>query len=133
MLKITKLVVPVTMAGIIGLTSVAVAAAETQKPENAVNCLQLNRIQNTDIIDNKRIVFQSGMNDYYLNTLPYACHGLKINDSFIYETSINQLCHVDTIKVLDQTGPGISSGASCGLGYFEPITKDQIKKLKESL
>lgn len=133
MLKITKLVVPVVMAGIIGMTSVAVAAAETQKPENAVNCLQLNRIQNTDIIDNKRIVFQSGVNDYYLNTLPYACHGLKVNDSFIYETSINELCHVDTIQVLDQTGPGVSSGASCGLGYFEPITKDQIKKLKESL
>lgn len=131
---IQKALVPVTVAAMICLTGLPVAQAQqTRKPEGSVNCLDLRRIQDVDVIDNTRIVFQSGLNDYYLNTLPYHCNGLRLNDAIMYDTSLNEICNVDVITVLDSVGAGFSPGNSCGLGYFEPISKDEIKTLKESL
>lgn len=134
MLNIRKSPVAFAVAGIIGLTGLSAAnAQQPDKPKDAVLCLKTDRIQDVEVIDNTHIVFRSGVNDYYLNTLPYNCNGLKLNDKIMYDASVNQLCNVDTVKVLDSSGPGLSSTNSCGLGYFQPITKEEIKALKESL
>lgn len=119
---------------LISVTGVpGVLAQQETGVDQAVPCLKLSRIQDVDIIDSRRIVFQSGINDYYLNTLPYACNGLKLNDSFMYQTSLNEICNVDVITVLNDIGPDYNAGVSCGLGKFEPVSKEDIKKLKSSL
>lgn len=134
MFNLRKFVIPVSVAGAVSLAGLSVAHAEQAgKSATSVQCLKLDRIQNVDVIDNTRIVFQSGVNDYYLNTLPYNCNGLKLNDAIMFDTSLNEICNVDTITVLGTAGPGFSPGPSCGLGYFEPISKEQIKTLKKSL
>lgn len=108
-------------------------AQQTGQVDQSVPCINKTRIQNVDIVDNKNIVFQTGINDYYLNTLPYACNGLKLNDSFMFRTSLNELCTVDVITVLDDIGPEFQTGPSCGLGRFEPVSEEEIKTLKNNL
>jgi hypothetical protein len=40
---------------------------------------------------------------------------------------------VDTISVLTRYGDTYETGPSCGLGTFEPITKEEIQILKDEL
>lgn len=94
-------------------------------------CLRLSSIDHTDVIDDQNILFYMHGKEIYRNHLPYPCAGLRINDTFMYRTSLNQLCNVDIITVLDNIGFGFSPRNSCGLGLFYPVTKDDAKKLKE--
>jgi len=108
-------------------------ANQADNTDNSIPCLSLSRIKNVDILDNKHLVFQTGVNDYYLNTLPYACNGLRLNDSFLYSSSINQICNVDVISVLNKFGSGYQSGPSCGLGVFVAVNKEEITTLRNDL
>ena len=69
--------------------------------------------------------------DIYLNRLPNRCPGLKVADAFTYATSLNRVCNVDIIRVLRQSGGRFFPGPACGLGKFEPITRDEVALLKE--
>src|SRR5262245_44002092 len=97
--SIMKYVLIGLMAGATCFTGLTQAASD---PGQSLSCLKLSRIKDVDILDNEHIVFRTGLNDYYLNKLPYACNGLKINDAFLYRTSINEICDLDMIKVLDK-------------------------------
>jgi len=108
-----------------------VAAEQSDAEESPVRCISLSRIKNTSILDKQNIVFYMNGGKQYLNTLPYACHGLSKNKPFMYRTSLNQLCDLDIITVLDDFGDGLMPRASCGLGTFTPITEDDIKMLKK--
>ena len=110
-----------------------VHAQDAVTDKEPIRCVKIDRIENVDVIDNENVVFQIGINDYYLNTLPYACNGLRLNESIMYRTSTNELCDIDVITVLDKIGPGFQAGPSCGLGKFKPITREEIKTLKASL
>jgi hypothetical protein len=48
----------------------------------------------------------------------------------MYRTSLNQLCDLDVITVLDDSGFGLMPQASCGLGQFYAIDKQGIEDLK---
>jgi hypothetical protein len=95
-------------------------------------CLDLLRIESTEIIDDKRIVFHLSGGQMYLNTLDFACAGLSRGDPFLYKTSMSQLCDLDLITVLHQQGAGFIQGPSCGLGKFERVTKEQVAMLKRA-
>ncbi len=110
-----------------------VHAQDAVTDKEPIRCVKIDRIENVDVIDNENVVFQIGINNYYLNTLPYACNGLRLNESIMYRTSTNELCDIDVITVLDKIGPGFQAGPSCGLGKFKPITREEIKTLKASL
>jgi hypothetical protein len=90
-------------------------ARPTGEPEN---CLQLIRIRETKVRDNRTIDFVMNNGDIYRNTLPFECPGLAFDERFAYRTSINRLCNVDTITVLHSDG---MRGATCGLGQFQPV------------
>jgi len=94
-------------------------------------CVSLSRIDHTEVVDNQNILFHMRGGKIYRNHLPYTCSGLKISNTFMYRTSLNQLCNVDIITVLDNIGFGYSPRNSCGLGHFYPVTKDDVRKLKE--
>lgn len=108
-------------------------AQDTAGAEKDMSCISTSRIKQVDIIDNSNVVFRTGVNDYYLNTLPRVCNGLKLNDTILYSTSTNRLCNVDVIIVLDRAGPDFQTGPSCGLGHFASISKEEITELKTNL
>jgi hypothetical protein len=96
-------------------------------------CVSLSRIDHTDVIDDQNIIFYMHGNKIYRNHMPYPCSGLRLRDTFMYRTSLNQLCNVDIITVLDNMGFGFSPRNSCGLGMFYPVTKEDVAKLKEQV
>ena len=89
--------------------------------DDAVRCISLARIDRVNVLDNQSIEFHMRGGESYINILPHSCPGLRRNQPFMYRTSLNQLCDLDIITVLDQGGFGLRPMGSCGLGRFEPL------------
>ena len=85
-----------------------------------VDCLSLHQIRNTRIRSDTVIDFYVGGGKVYRNTLPMACPQLGFEERYLHKTSTGDVCSPDTITVL-QAG-GLTEGASCGLGKFQPVT-----------
>jgi len=123
-----------TVAVVLGALAVNVAPALAKDNEagtkgvavgEKVNCLDIVRIRNTRVLDDKTILFYMRGNEVYKNTLPTACPQLGFEKTFTYSTSLTQLCHTDIITVLFATP--LQEGASCGLGLFEKIDPTSLK------
>jgi hypothetical protein len=85
----------------------------------AVSCVTSSRISETRVRSDRVIDFVMNNRKVYRNTLPNSCPGLGFNETILYKTQTNELCSVDIITVLQQ--PGLTRGASCGLGQFQPV------------
>lgn len=109
------------------------AAQDLVSQDPPKQCVQLTSIRHISILDSSHIVFYMNGGKRYLNTLPYTCSGLKMSGTIMYRTSLSQLCDLDIITVLESVGGEYRPGASCGLGTFEPITDQEITKLKAEL
>ncbi len=106
---------PSTVASAIPPRAPARAAAASR------SCVDLNRIREARVVDDKTIDFYLSSREVLRNTLPNACPQLGFEKAFTYATSLSQLCSVDIITVIIQGG-GPHRGASCGLGPFVPYT-----------
>jgi len=110
--------------------AVAGCAADPDRPARAQQtmvpvgqpqtCVDTVRIRSTTVVDDRTIDFTMTDGTVLRNTMQNSCPGLGFEQAFSYSTSINRLCNVDIITVLNQGG-GISRGASCGLGMFVPV------------
>ncbi|MGD8359714.1 MAG: DUF6491 family protein [Lysobacterales bacterium] len=129
--KILTLAVCLTLAGPLAAEEKAMDKSIDLVSGPPEQCISLIRIDHTKIIDDQNIVFYMKGGDIYRNHMPYPCGGLRAQDTYMYRTSVNQLCSNDIITPLDQIGIGFSPRASCGLGMFYPVTKDDVAKLKE--
>lgn len=93
------------------------SAAATTGP----SCIELSRIRESKVLDDRTIDFVLRDGSVLRNTLPFSCPQLGFERAFSYSTSISRLCSVDIITVINQGG-GVRTGASCGLGKFVPYT-----------
>jgi hypothetical protein len=105
----------------------SVARDRNQVPEAtptgpAKSCIPLSSLRESHVRDDRTIDFMTSGRTVYRNTLPSACPSLVFEQRFSYATSLSQLCSVDTITVLESGGPGLTRGATCGLGQFQPVT-----------
>jgi len=89
-----------------------------------VSCVRLTDIRATHVRSDDIIDFEMRNGKFYRNTLPIGCPQLGFEQRFLYKTSLSQLCSVDVITVLTSGGGpgGLSRGATCGLGQFQPVT-----------
>lgn len=105
----------------------AIAAKDAPDPYvpkgEAADCIPIRAIRSTNVRDDRSIDFVMNGRKIYRNTLPQSCPSLGFEKRFSYTTSLSQLCSVDIITVLWNTGPGLQPGASCGLGKFQPMEK----------
>jgi hypothetical protein len=86
-----------------------------------IECVRLNQIRNTIVRDDATIDFVMRGGKVYRNRLDGgSCPELGFEERFLYKTSFGELCSLDTITVL--RSPGLSQGATCGLGKFQPVT-----------
>lgn len=99
------------------------AAEQDERDLEARHCIRINDIDDIDIVDADTLIFRMRGNTVYRNDLPYRCPGLRKNDTLMYRSSVGRLCSVDMVTVLEDWGFGFAPGASCGLGMFQPITK----------
>jgi hypothetical protein len=95
--------------------------AAAQPSGAPINCVNRNRIRTTHVLSDSVIDFELTDGSVLRNTLPQSCSGLGFNEAFSYSTSLSQLCSLEIITVIEQTG-GPRRGASCGLGQFQPVS-----------
>jgi hypothetical protein len=112
-----------------GASAPAVAQAEQGKPEH---CISINRIDHTEVVSDREILFFMHGDRIFLNKLPHRCPGLEFEEAFMYRASVGQLCDLDIITVLDGMGFGYMPGVSCGLGMFTPVSKATAQSLQQS-
>lgn len=86
------------------------------------NCINTRHIRQLKIIDKQHILFRLSHNNYMVNKLPRACHGLRRGVTIAYSPVSMQLCSVDTVAVLDDffSRRGLF-GPRCGLGQFTQL------------
>jgi len=97
------------------------ALAKYEKTGKVEKCVRLSDIDSTRVIDDYNILFIMKGKKAYLNSMKHRCPRLGFEEAFSYKVSVNQLCDIDIITVLDANG-GIP-GPSCGLGKFVGYTK----------
>lgn len=114
--------------------STMLANAETDANEaqaSSQRCVTINRIDELKVLDRENVLFYLRGKEIYLNQLPHPCPGLSHHSTVMYRTTLNQLCDVDVITVLNDIGGGFMPGASCGLGAFTPISEEEAKALRK--
>jgi hypothetical protein len=128
---------PLTSPGVVAtLALLSATGANAQSDEEEFDrtpreCLAVSRIRNTDILDDRTILFfLRGNKLVYRTYLPHECPGLERNDRFAYEARNGQLCDVDVITVLEQMGVSLHPTFTCRLGKFIPITAEEAEDLK---
>lgn len=102
---------------------------EDELDRTPVDCVSTTRIRQTEIIDDRTILFYLRGGRVYNNILDRDCPDLKREDRFAYEVRGGRLCSVDMIRVLPRIG-GIGFGATCRLGDFHPITREEAELLE---
>lgn len=85
-----------------------------------VNCINLGRIDSSQIFDRTAIVYRDGAT-LYVNRPDFGAQSLDSSDILVTDTWTQDLCSVDTVK-LYQSGSRMMSGV-VGLGAFVPYTK----------
>lgn len=130
---IRRLFAILTCAGSLAFTGLPALADEHGDKEKAgerqPRCLSMSRIDRVEIIDDETLLFHMTGKKKYVNHLPYKCHGLKSEGTFLHETSLQSYCDLDTISVLD-TSIGMRLG-SCPLGEFKAYTEEDEKQKAE--
>ncbi len=126
----------VSLASLLALLSSGPLAADEEeekqeRPENAVSCINVTRIRNTKVVDDSSIIFYMRGKTIYLNVLRRQCRGLAREGRFSYRSSTGSLCHLDSIRILYGTAFGLDEGASCGLGYFQEVTEEDLELILE--
>lgn len=117
-LPLAAVVVALFASGAIAKTDPDAVPAATPigKP---ISCLRLNDISETRFHGDQVIDFVVFGGKVYRNTLPYACPSLGFEHRYIHKSYGGDICSLDLITVLHS--PGLSRGATCGLGEFQQI------------
>ena len=93
------------------------------------DCIIVQRIDQTDAIDDQTIIFRMRGNRVYRNTLPSKCPGLQRENRIAYQSSTARLCDIDTITVLEDFGVGFRPGFTCRLGPFVPLSEAEVEDI----
>jgi uncharacterized protein DUF6491 len=93
------------------------------------NCVSVQRIDQTEAIDDQTIIFRMRGDRVYRNTLPSKCPSLQRENRIAWATSTSRLCDVDTITVLEDFGVGFRPGFTCRLGKFVPLSEAEVEDI----
>jgi hypothetical protein len=121
------------LAGAFVAAGLQTAAAQNDALVDRVpeRCIALMRLDKTEVIDDRTIIFHMRGGRIYLNHLARECPGLKREERFMYSPTSNRLCDVDQVTVLEQWGFGLTRGFTCSLGMFHPISLVELEELRE--
>ena len=95
-------------------------------------CIQVRSIRDSEVLDDRHVVFQLSGQQYYLVQFKHTCHRLRRGSSIAYESRGSQLCRLDNIHAIDDLRYG-GTGPPCSIPGFYEVTKEQVALLKETL
>ncbi len=123
----------ILLACLLNLSAAGSSLADEVKVESARKCINTRIVKRTEVVDDLNILFFMRGKTVYLNILPRQCRGLSRDRRFSFRTSLGRLCNLDRIRILNESGFGLQEGKSCRLGYFHPITKEDIPEIIEGM
>ena len=126
-----RMTIPAAMCLALSTAPITVSLAQDDMDEGGERCIDTRRISRTEIVDAENILFYMRGGAIYRNTLSHKCTALAREKRFSYKTSMSRLCDVDVITVIYDMGSSLTSGPSCGLGKFYPITKEEAEAIRE--
>lgn len=107
-----------------GILAAAAVRAEGENVGDTQQCIRLQYIDQTPVIDNKTILVKmKGKGQYKRIDLLNNCTGLKIEGGFSHSSSINQLCTSDPLRVLEPVG------STCLIDKIVTIDEAEAKTL----
>ena len=124
----TRLVL--TRAWLCAVCSLSLGGVRAQSGSSTVDCIPVQRVDRTEVLDDRSIVFHMRGREAFLNRLERDCPGLDREKRFMYEVRSAQLCNVDTISVLEDWGVGVARGFTCPLGPFQKVSDDELADLR---
>jgi hypothetical protein len=99
-------------------------------PREARVCLDHPMVRRTRVLNNRNIVFVTRANEIYNNRLPEDCPSLRRGSLVRYPIEQRRFCAGSSFQVLWETTPNNYMPAFvCKLGYFVPITEDELEDL----
>jgi hypothetical protein len=99
--------------------------AQFERTGEVTSCLNVRQISNITAVDERTLLIQSGVNDYYVSDLESDCNGAtRSSTRFEYSTSTAQLCRNEIIRIVDSGGKFLVG--SCGMGSFERLKKREV-------
>ena len=131
--RIRLLALSVAATGLLGLSAVTPSPADEVADElegiDVDRCIRVRSLRSTKIVDDLNIIFYMVGRKTYHNILPRQCRGLAREDRFGYEARSGNLCDLDTIRILYQTGTTMQQGNACRIGKFHPISREDADAL----
>ena len=116
-----------TVALALAITAATVVQAD-DPPNVAQRCVQVERIDQTRIVDERSILFFMRDHTVLQNVLPTACAGLRKTDRIAYDVVGGRLCANELVTQLVDVGT-YARGVRCALGMFVPISDDEVQRL----
>jgi hypothetical protein len=101
----------------------------------SVKCIASYKIQRTEPLSDRYILFHLDDGSLWLAQLRARCAGVAPDAHLAFEQKNNRLCEWDSVRVLyDDAGPGgVMFGPKCNLPKFDPVSTEQVEMLKEQI
>jgi hypothetical protein len=96
----------------------AIAGRTAGKP---VDCLDLNQIRSSRIIDRTAILYEGPGGTLYVNRPTSGASQLRTGLTLVSDTHTSQLCSINTVRLVDM--PARMPSGWVGLGKFVPYAK----------
>jgi hypothetical protein len=106
----------------------ATTARADDAPSAAERCVNVERIDQTRIVDEHSILFFMRDHTVLQNVLPRACPSLRKEDRIAYDVVGGRLCANELVTQLVDVGT-YARGVRCALGMFVPIGDDEVQRL----
>ena len=100
------------------------AQAASAKIGDTQQCIRLQSIDETPVIDDKTILVRMKGGEFKRIDLLNKCSGLKMQGGFSHATSTNDLCTTDPLRVLEPVG------ATCLIEKIVNIDAAEAKALR---
>ena len=94
-------------------------------------CISHRTIRNSEVLDDRHIVFEMPSKKFYLVQFKHRCLRLRPGSTLIYEPRGGQLCRLDQIQA---SNFGIRDiGPPCSIPGFLEVAPEQVAMLKDAL
>ncbi len=107
------------------------ASEQYAKPERCISTMQYDSME---VLDQRHVLFKGSGDRFWLNELRMPCIGLRRDSTPVIRLRDTQLCDMDTFQAVDDMlGVWNRTSATCSLGQFTPITREQADGIRQAL
>jgi hypothetical protein len=93
--------------------------AKYEKTGETISCINTRTARDIDVLDDYSLLVRAN-GEYYLNEFGNRCSGLARERRYVHESTQNQMCRGDIIRVINSMGHPFGS---CSLGDFEKLVE----------